>query len=81
MGTGVGTGYVKRYSLDACAATEPPPYYPITNHFTKAQLYQVGPLGFSAAVYFEMLAPQNIGTAPNQALGNASFIARHPPVP
>ncbi|MED5198237.1 MAG: hypothetical protein VYB51_00400, partial [Gemmatimonadota bacterium] len=28
VGTGVGTGYVKRYSLDACAATEPPPYLP-----------------------------------------------------
>ena len=26
VGTGAGTGYVKRYSFDACAATEPPPY-------------------------------------------------------
>ena len=39
VGTGGVTGYVKRYSFDACAATEPPPYYPITDHFTKAQLY------------------------------------------
>ena len=28
VGTGAGTGYVKRYSFDACAATEPPPYLP-----------------------------------------------------
>ena len=28
VGTSAGTGYVKRYSFDACAATEPPPYLP-----------------------------------------------------
>ncbi len=27
VGTGAGTDYVKRYSFDACAATEPPPYF------------------------------------------------------
>ena len=28
VGTGSGTGYVKRYSYDACASEEPPPYFP-----------------------------------------------------
>ncbi|SUZ73655.1 uncharacterized protein METZ01_LOCUS26509 [marine metagenome] len=35
------------------------PTYPITGHFTKSQLYQVDPVGFSAAAYFEMLTPPN----------------------
>ena len=51
-GGGGGTGYVKRYSYDACAATKPPPYYPTTGHFIRAQEYPVDPAGFSAAAYF-----------------------------
>ena len=47
VGTGAGTGYVKRYSYDSCAATEPPPYYPTTGHFAKGQYYQIDPVGFS----------------------------------
>ena len=59
VGTGAGTGYVKRYSFDACAATEPPPYYPTTGHFAKGQYYQVDPVEFSVPAYFELLTPQN----------------------
>ena len=57
VGTGAGTGYVKRYSFDACAATQPPPYYPTTGRFARGQFYQVDPVGFSVAAYFEMLTP------------------------
>jgi hypothetical protein len=59
VGTGAGTGYVKRYSFDACAATEPPPYFPTTGHFARGQFYQVDPVGFSVSAYFEMLTPRN----------------------
>ena len=57
--TGAGTGYVKRYSYDSCAADEPPPYYPTTGHFAKGQYYQVDPVGFSVPAYYELLTPQN----------------------
>ncbi len=57
VGTGAGTGYVKRYSFDACAATEPPPYFPTTGHFARGQFYQIDPVGFSVPGYFEMLTP------------------------
>ena len=59
VGTGSGTGYVKRYSYDSCAATEPPPYYPTTGHFAKGQYYQIDPVGFSVPAYYELLTPQN----------------------
>ena len=57
VGTGAGTGYVKRYSYDSCALEEPPPYFPTTGHFAKGQYYQVDPVGFSVPLYYEMLTP------------------------
>ena len=57
VGTGSGTGYVKRYSYDACASEEPPPYFPTTGHFSKGQYYQVDPVGFSVSAYFDQLTP------------------------
>jgi hypothetical protein len=59
VGTTAGTGYVKRYSFDACAGREPPPYFPTTGHFAKGQYYQVDPVGFSVPGYYAMLTPQN----------------------
>lgn len=55
-GTG-GTGYLKRYSYDACAATNPPPYFPTTGRFARGQLYQVDPAGFDVDAYFNLLTP------------------------
>jgi hypothetical protein len=57
VGTGSGTGYVKRYSYDACGATSPPPYFPTTGVFAKGQYYQVDPAGFSIASYFALITP------------------------
>ncbi len=50
-----GTGYVKRYAYDACAATAPPPYFPTTGHFSASTYYQVDPTGFDPAAYFAFL--------------------------
>lgn len=47
-----GTGYVKRYSHDTCAFTEPAPYFPATGHFWKSRYYEVNPTGFDIAAYF-----------------------------
>jgi hypothetical protein len=58
VGTGAGTGYIKRYSYDQCAATSPPPYFPTTGRFAKGQYYQVDPVGFNVGNYYQMLTPR-----------------------
>lgn len=57
VGTGAGTGYVKRYSYDQCGATQPPPYFPTTGVFAKGQYYQVDPAGFNISDYFDLITP------------------------
>lgn len=52
-----GHGYIKRYSYDKCAATQPPPYFPTTGVFAEGQYYQVDPAGFNIDNYFRLLAP------------------------
>ena len=52
-----GHGYVKRYSYDQCAATQPPPYFPTTGVFVEGQYYQVDPAGFDIDSYFAIIAP------------------------
>lgn len=51
-------GYWKRYSWDACAMENPPPYFPTTGRFSKGQYYNVDPVGFSVAGYFQALTPR-----------------------
>jgi len=57
VGTTAGTGYLKRYAYDGCAAKMPPPYYPTTGHYTRDRYVSVDPVGFDVADYFELLAP------------------------
>jgi hypothetical protein len=57
VGTGAGTGYVKRYAYDPCGATAPPPYFPTTGVFLKGQYYRVDPAGFDIDDYFSLIAP------------------------
>lgn len=57
VGTTGGTGYVKRYSYDACGATSPPPYFPTTGVFARGQQYQVDPSGFDIDAYFALITP------------------------
>lgn len=58
VGTTAGTGYVKRYSYDVCAFTDPPPYYPTTGHFARSRYYEVDPTNFDVATYFASLSPK-----------------------
>lgn len=51
-----GTGYLKRYSYDRCAATMPPPYFPTTGHYVRDRYFNVDPVGFDVGAYFAMLA-------------------------
>ncbi len=52
VGTGSGTGHKKRYSYNACAGTNPPPYFPTTGRFEPNRIYEMDPVGFSAAAWF-----------------------------
>jgi hypothetical protein len=57
VGTGGGTGNLKQYSYDACAATNPPPYFPTTGHFAAGHYYEIEPTGFNIATYWPLLTP------------------------
>ena len=55
IGSPGGTGYLKRYSYDACAFSSPPPYFPTTGHFARGRYFEVDPTGFSIGQYFQLL--------------------------
>ena len=50
-----GTGYVKRYTHDTCAFTQPPPYFPSTGHFYRSRYYEIDPTGFNVTAFYEAL--------------------------
>ncbi|HET7273989.1 MAG TPA: hypothetical protein VFI91_02350 [Longimicrobiaceae bacterium] len=50
-----GHGYIKRYSYDQCAYTNPPPYFPMTGHFAGGRYFEVDPTGFEIGEYFDRL--------------------------
>lgn len=58
VGTSGGTGNLKRYSYDRCAATDPPPYFPTTGRFARNRVYEIDPAGFSVAAFFAALTPE-----------------------
>jgi hypothetical protein len=47
-----GHGYIKRYSYNSCAETEPPPYFPTTGRFVRNRIYELDPKGFDVAAWF-----------------------------
>jgi hypothetical protein len=57
VGLTSGRGYIKRYSYDQCAANLPPPYFPTTGHFVRSRIFEVDPVGFNVASYFQLLTP------------------------
>jgi len=57
VGTSAGTGYLKRYSYDPCAFTDPPPYFPTTGHFARGRVLEIDPTGFSISSLFDLLTP------------------------
>ncbi|HEY5220457.1 MAG TPA: hypothetical protein VIJ16_11645 [Gemmatimonadaceae bacterium] len=55
VGTSSGTGFTKRYSYDACAGTDPPPYFPTTGRFTDNRYYEVNPIGFDVVKLYKSI--------------------------
>lgn len=47
-----GTGYIKRYSYNACSSSDPPPYFPTTGRFVRNRIYELDPKGFNVAAWF-----------------------------
>ncbi|MDZ4674983.1 MAG: hypothetical protein SGI84_11050 [Gemmatimonadota bacterium] len=54
VGTTAGTGNLKRYAYNTCALTDPPPYFPTTGVFNKSRIYEIDPVGFTAAAWFAL---------------------------
>jgi len=57
VGTSTGTGYVKRYSYDACAIQNPPPYFPTTGEFEDNRYYELDPVRFNVTNLYKSLTP------------------------
>lgn len=57
VGTASGTGYLKRYSYDPCAFSNPPPYFPTTGRFARGRVFDVPVVDFSPAALFDALTP------------------------
>jgi len=47
-----GTGYIKRYSYNACASSDPPPYFPTTGRFVRNRIYELDPKDFNVAAWY-----------------------------
>ncbi|HWB39661.1 MAG TPA: hypothetical protein VG500_00295 [Gemmatimonadales bacterium] len=52
VGLTSGEGYIKRYTYNACAASDPPPYFPTTGKFAKNRIYELDPRNFDVAAWF-----------------------------
>jgi hypothetical protein len=57
VGTSSGTGFIKRYSYDRCAAVNPPPYFPTTGRFLDNRYYELDPVRFDVGRLFLSLTP------------------------
>lgn len=50
-------GFAKSYDYDACAATNPPPFFPTIGRFVDNRFYEIDPLRFTPREYFDALSP------------------------
>jgi hypothetical protein len=47
-----GEGYIKRYTYNACASSDPPPYFPTTGKFARNRIFELDPRNFDVAAWF-----------------------------
>ncbi|HET7229408.1 MAG TPA: hypothetical protein VFJ16_05365 [Longimicrobium sp.] len=52
VGLSDGHGFLKRYSYDVCAAKKPPPYFPTTGRFSRSRYYEIDPVNFDVAAFY-----------------------------
>jgi hypothetical protein len=58
LSSGAMTGYLKRYQYDACAAVNPPPYFPTTGRFSRGHYFEIDPSDFNIDTYWQQLIPR-----------------------
>ncbi|MEO7986471.1 MAG: hypothetical protein ABI766_08045 [Gemmatimonadales bacterium] len=47
-----GHGYIKRYQYNACALSDPPPYFPTTGRFARNRVFELDPRNFDPTAWF-----------------------------
>jgi hypothetical protein len=52
-----GEGFIKRYSYDRCAVSNPPPYFPTTGRYLDNRYYEIDPVRFDIKALFAGLTP------------------------
>ena len=52
VGLTSGEGYIKRYEYNACALTDPPPYFPTTGKFARNRIFELDPRNFDVVSWF-----------------------------
>ena len=57
VGLTSGEGFIKRYSYDRCAISNPPPYFPTTGRFLDNRYYEIDPVRFNISALFAGLTP------------------------
>ena len=57
VGLTSGEGFIKRYSYDRCAVSNPPPYFPTTGRYLDNRYYEIDPVRFNIAALFAGLTP------------------------
>jgi hypothetical protein len=57
VGTSTGSGFLKQYSYDACALSNPPPYFPTTGRFLDNRYYELDPSRFNVTSFYKSLTP------------------------
>jgi hypothetical protein len=57
VGLVAGAGYVKRYTYDHCAVSNPPPYFPTTGRYLDNRYYEIDPVRFNVSSLFASIQP------------------------
>lgn len=60
VATSAGTGFLKRYSYDRCAALKPPPFFPTTGRYLDNRYVELDPVRFDVATLFRSLKPNYV---------------------
>jgi hypothetical protein len=51
------SGWPEQDTYDHCGVDAPPPYFPTTGGFTKNRYYEIDPVGFDVATWFQQNQP------------------------
>ena len=58
IGSTSGHGWKGRTTYDVCAGRNPPPYFPTTGVYKRNSYYEIDPVGFDPAEWFDANQPE-----------------------